>query len=147
MNQIVEYQRLLRSLEQHLIEARRLERIARKREEKVMQCEAESRKWESAAQARQRRRIAELEAEKLKIGHWKTRAAHSQERERRIGGNLSETLTRASLWEIRSREAEGREEVRRNRAWEAYRRAEGLEERLAVHEQNWCSDFKKISSD
>ena len=60
-----------------------------------MQREAESREWEPAAQARERGLIAELEAEKLKIVHCETRAAESQEREWRIGRNLSETLERA----------------------------------------------------
>ena len=53
----------------------------------------------------------ELEAERLKILHCETTAVESQVRERRMGRNHAETLERARLWEVRTREAEDREEM------------------------------------
>ena len=87
----MEYQKLLKELEQHLVEARKMERVAREREERAIQRETEGRKWEAAARAREQGLVAQVVAERERRIQWEGRAAEAQERERRISRNLAET--------------------------------------------------------
>ncbi|KAI6658217.1 hypothetical protein LOD99_15486 [Oopsacas minuta] len=80
--------------------------------------------------------VAQAVAERERRMEWEGRAVEAQERERRISRNFVETLERARMWELRTAKAEEREEIWRNRAWGAYRRAEGLDERIAFHERS-----------
>ena len=98
----------LQEIEQHLVEARKMERVAREREERALEREAE----DGSGMRRP------VQGSKIYLpGSWLRqdialeRAAEEQETERRISRILAETLESARVWELSTSEAEERKEM------------------------------------
>ena len=131
-------------MEAMVLEAERLEMVARLRVERAMAHEEEGRQWEAAAKAREKRlqRSLQIHAEMLAVWEsraeaweveWRRREAASRTREERLQRSVQIQVERTTAWEARAEAVEAREMLWRRRAEEQYIRAGRLERTLEQH--------------